>query len=105
MSIKLIEVSDFPEGAPHLFHDFHAVESRFERIGGRMQRGRGGLARVLGGNPCALGGDTQTFLILSNELERFPMLVSDLSCFLRQASESLSFIPRGFGNDPMPFSD
>jgi hypothetical protein len=69
-----------------------------------MQRGRGGLARILGGNPRRFGGDTQTFLILSNELERFPMLISGLPGLFSQPSESLCFIPRGLGNDAMLFS-
>jgi hypothetical protein len=58
-----------------------------------------------GGDPRSLAGLAQQLLLLSEYLERLPMLVRDLAGFFCELPESFRFIPYGFACNAMLFGE
>ena len=117
VGVELVQVLYFAKSPPHFLHDLHLLERRVQRIGGgpygihysfpRIIRGNprflAGSARGLGRRPDFLAGQSrslssvpQPLSFLSDCFEGLPMMVADLTRFLRQSSEPFSLVPAGF---------
>jgi len=91
------------ERLAHLFYRLHLSQCALKGLGGRVHRLDGGMPRFVGGGACHLSRSprllshvTQLLPLLTDDFERFTMLIAQLTCFFGQTAKAFRFLPHGF---------